>query len=118
MASFSVAACDLLPVLKAAEAFRKSRTYGITEDKLLFSPDGCGLMVQAFAGKEAFAAWLPAELSPGSSFALPFLPLAAFVKTTKGKGLLSFNGKTIASDSGSLSLSADASFELSENFTL
>ena len=114
VASFSVAACDLLPVLKAAEAFRKSRSYGITEDKLFFSPDGCGLMVQAFAGKEAFAAWLPAELSPGSSFALPFLPLAAFVKTTKGKGLLSFNGKTITSDSGSLSLSADASFELSE----
>jgi hypothetical protein len=112
--SFTIASADFLPVLKAAEAFRKAQTYGILDNSLFFSADGCGLLVQAFAGKEAFAAWLPAELPTAEAkpFSLSLPLLFSFVKATKGKGFLSFNGKSFqASEGGSLSIEPAPSFD-------
>ncbi len=115
--SFVASAFELLAVVKAAEAFKKAQTHGIVGDRLFLSANGAGLLVEAFAGKAAFAAWLPAELSPfhgevkRASF--PLLPLLSFLKATKGKGPVSFNGKAFAADSGSLTLPAEA-VELSE----
>ena len=117
MLSFVASSFELLAVVKAAEAFRKAQTYGITGDRLFLSADGAGLLVEAFAGKSAFAAWLPAELSPfhgeTKRASFPFLPLLSFLKSTKGKSTVSFDGKAFAADGGSLSLPAEA-FELSE----
>ncbi len=115
--SFVCSAFELLAVAKAAEAFRKAQTYGIAGDRLFLSVDGAGLLMEAFAGQAAFAAWLPAELSPfhgevkRASF--PLLPFVAFLKATKGRGVISFDGKAFAADGGSLALPAEA-FELSE----
>ena len=117
MLSFVCSSFELLAVAKAAEAFKKAQTYGITADRLFLSADGAGLLVEAFAGKAAFAAWLPAELSPwqkeAKRLSFPFLPLLSFLKATKGKGTVAFNGKAFAADGGSLALPAEA-FELSE----
>lgn len=117
MLSFVASSFEFLAVVKAAEAFRKAQTYGITGDRLFLSADGAGLLVEAFAGKSAFAAWLPAELSPfhgeAKRLSFPFFPLLSFLKATKGKGTVSFNGKAFACDGGSIALFAEA-FELSE----
>jgi hypothetical protein len=105
--------------MKAAEAFKKAQTYGVTGDQLFLSADGAGLLVEAFAGKSAFAAWFPAELSPFNGevkrLAFPFFPLLSFLKATKGKGTVSFNGESFCDDKGGkIALSADGAFELSE----
>jgi len=117
MLSFVASSFELLAVVKAAEAFRQAQTYGITGDRLFLSADGAGLLVEAFACKSAFAAWLPAEVSPfngeAKRLSFPFFPLLSFLKATKGKGAVSFNGKAFACDGGSLALPAEA-FELSE----
>jgi hypothetical protein len=118
MLSFVASSFELLAVAKAAEAFRKAQTYGITGDRLFLSADGAGLLVEAFAGKSAFAAWLPTELSPfhgeAKRLSFPFFPLLSFLKATKGKGTVSFNGESFCDDKGGkIALSAEA-FELSE----
>ncbi len=119
MLSFVASAFELLAVMKAAEAFKKAQTYGVTGDQLFLSADGAGLLVEAFAGKSAFAAWFPAELSPFNGevkrLAFPFFPLLSFLKATKGKGTVSFNGESFCDDKGGkIALSADGAFELSE----
>jgi hypothetical protein len=119
MLSFTVSAFELLAVAKAAEAFKKAQTYGITGDRLFLSADGAGLLVEAFSGKSAFAAWLPAEISPFHGevkrLSFPFLPLLSFLKATKGKGSVSFNGESFCDDKGGkIALSADSAFGLSE----
>ncbi len=123
MLSFVASSFELLAVVKAAEAFRKAQTYGITGDRLFLSADGAGLLVEAFAGKSAFAAWLPAELSPfngeAKRLSFPFFPLLSFLKATKGKGTVSFNGESFCDDKGDrIALSVDGAFELSEQDTM